>query len=1482
MPGFDPEDRQTDISGDPPPQRPLSSKQMAGAQSATVNRTKLPSGPMPAGKGMTPGDMQDSHNGQSADGGEDQKKKPGDAVDPSTPVLGGAQQVQQTVEGEARSALNYDPAQFNPQHPTDWLKAVAEHPVDTYFMGRHVWHALDAFFDPNAISESMFEIGAQNDAQIRLHGVHGNPRAPLSKEAADQIRKDAEHPDLVARKQQDDFASQQLAMLGDPRYLPMTITGGRGWLTVAAILGPTVGNAIFSDKHSPSDIAWGVVPALLFGGRLPPSAEKALVEAMPGAEGLIRHFGASQQAKSASVQAVHDNRQLIQDLMKQAQPESRRVVARAFGQGMKALDAQGMEKLEDTIFKQLEKKGGFNKAMLDEFGSMDPEKAVPLMVRAGLSEKTIAKAWTYGWKMPYDLMHISPEEPAMHWWTDYAHELPTEVRDKVEKGWQWTAHMVNQSTLGASGHAGAPEVSHWRSLIGHDRTNQLVSEQWEAHLKDVAGKELNDPAEVDRLYRALEGDETAYKSLSGGMRYVRDSMRMVAAGLRKVAHETNYSHDFVHNFWPRVPALIREGKYLRPMGRGGDVMMRQVQKHRALGVNMVDMLTESRMQVEQRYKTVQEANEAQQRLRSTVSRQILDGTPLHEIEAVKNLPIADWEAIERIRSVVSTSPEIAKQEAQHYADQIAPDFSTNPFDSIKRVSGYLRSMASFHAVNNLLNSVSKDGKALAVYRPVNDDRAMRILQDQGYVALGTRGFERVLVSSKYAELLQRATRPTRGGPGTARALADLEGTAVSMIMYSPRIHGMNMAARLGMLGAMHPIETLRWFKHGLIQKPNVTQIGHEEFRMEAWRAGVIPPKRDMTGLHGGGFADQFARTLSGLTGDIDLQQTPMIRDMANSSAVAKGSSGAKQVLGRVRDLLWGRQSDLWSWVSDFGVMAYHLEKQAAVHGGMAEADAEMYAARRANSWMGHVAPEDTNPNLHAIAKTVAFAPNWWRTWAELLTGVYKRGGFGWSPDVIKYVVQNEVKTAMAAVAFQQLTANAMNMMMSGHTIYQNDPGNWGKVEITAPWAIAALNAAGLGIDPKTGRDAKGKKLTMENPLARQMVDTEEAMGLLTGAPMWSPATMLHGASHFAAGRESPVASSLFALGNIDLYRSISSDGIRYIDPTHNQPFGNPGADLAAAALDLTPFASIAQNMQQAIVADQGAEDITGPFGLQIPKVVADALGPQAIGGDLLKMLLVGMTGVNPPYMRASKTFGPSPTDDQYKTVHDLQDTYQQHMTALSTSTLTGQMAPYQWLNAYRQLGAQHAAEMRAMFHDAPEYNYGPLGLTASWENIYDQALDNNGVLDADKLRSLQREWRASHSAADYTAVQSELRVNDQKYPMLALYHKTLDAYDNWQSDWCKSNGVSTEQLRSELTGYARVYNDRNASRQWLADHPDITQFETAKKTEFESGSSQYGMAGLMYCLFFNPTAADRYMLTSGTTQEQIEQQVEQQQVPTAP
>jgi hypothetical protein len=1482
VPGFDTEDKNPSL-GDPSTQSttPLSSKQMKGAQQATVNRTQQPSASSSNGVDRSQEPM--TKSGQTQAQIDKEAQQPGAAGAPP-PGVEGIGQIGSALAREFTAAKAQADAtlNLNPAHAEDWWKHALESPVEAYYIGRHIYNAYyGAFLDSSAIERSVHNIWGQDNA---VGWLLRQTAATSGGVLAGQQATGASREDVTAGA-----LGMGLPAGADPSNLLVVGRVARGFELTARFLGPSAASAIFTDQHSPSDLAWGILPAILFGGKLPHSVSAEVEKIAPAAGKVFERLSAARMAQEANKVGAQDREKMLQELLRDgSMPAISDTLAKQWEAGMTPLSKEESKRITSAIQQR--------------YGTLDANKVIPNLIRDGASPRLLSNVWTKLYRMNYDLNHVAPEEAALVDPRVHIPNMPAALAKEMQDGFQWAGHMIHQGELGTAGHAADPVVSRFRSLLGMQSTDKLVEQMWTKHLLTLAGDEAKDPAVWDALGRALESSgaeqQAAYESLSVGMKAVRDEMRLVAAGIGKAGQEIG-QFQRVTNYWPRVGLLARDAKGLRPLRRGGvQPLSREPLRHRTLAVNTVDLLTESRMQVEQAYKTVKEANAAVARQRNYVVESILNDTPWYEIvgETGAGVPKTDYELIQQIQQGARNGdPAIARMEAEEYAKQLIPEFSENPFDGIPKLGRTLRAITSQYAIEDLLNATGKDGKSLAIRRPTND-REWRRVTAQGYSQIKVPGFQHVLVNAQYGQLLEDAARAQ--SLGHFKKLAELENKAVTMIMYSPRIHGLNMAARLGIAFALHPLEVSRWFGEGLLQKGGLSQlglrgtdrIGAEEYRMIPRRYGLVPPNPDL-GKYSGGWADSYIAKVGDLFGDTDLGRTPLNRDMSAVSAVAKASSGAKEVMGNMRDLLWGKQSELWSWVSDFGNMMWWIEYAAAQRGGtfagkLGAEEAARYATARANSWMGHVAPVDWNPNLHALLKTAAFAPNWWRTWAELLTGYYRNQGFGWSPDTIKYVVENEIKTALAAVAFQQLSANALNMVFSGHTIYQNDPGNWGKIEITNPWVLELLNQTVLKsnpIDTKTGRDPKGAKLTWENPIARQMVDTEQMMGFLTSSPSWTPETMHQGFSQFLAARTSPVAQSIAALFNIDLYRTIASEGSpRYVDPNHDTLLGaSPITELLTAGGDLTPFANISQQIQQQVIQGNVGET-QGPFGLPIPKAVTDSFTPQSIAGDLARSFLIGLTGMNPPFMRSSKTEGVTPTDDQYKAVHELQTKYQQQMNALSTSTLSGQMAPYQWLASYRQLSAQHAAEMQALFLHAPEYNNGPLGLTNSWENLYDQATDKTGVLDADKLRSLQQQWRAQHSQADYAAVQSELRGNDQKYPMVALYHKTLDAYDNWQRDWCLENGVDLSTLQSDMSGWSKVYADRNASRQWLLDHPEITEFENAKKTEFESGNSKYGMAGLMYALFFNPTAADRYLTTSGETIDDVIQQVENEQVPAAP
>src|SRR5260370_33272567 len=103
------------------------------------------------------------------------------------------------------------------------------------------------------------------------------------------------------------------------------------------------------------------------------------------------------------------------------------------------------------------------------------------------------------------------------------------------------------------------------------------------------------------------------------------------------------------------------------------------------------MLTESRMHVEQLYKTEAEANAAVSRQRIRIATGIVDGTPWHEIEQGLSqfggvIPEVDRGVIAGIHALAETQPEVARMEAEEYAKNLIPEFTTDPWEGLKRLA----------------------------------------------------------------------------------------------------------------------------------------------------------------------------------------------------------------------------------------------------------------------------------------------------------------------------------------------------------------------------------------------------------------------------------------------------------------------------------------------------------------------------------------------------------------------------------------------------------------------------------------------------------------------------------------------------------------------------------------------------------------------------------------------------------------------------
>src|SRR5438067_2034700 len=125
---------------------------------------------------------------------------------------------------------------------------------------------------------------------------------------------------------------------------------------------------------------------------------------------------------------------------------------------------------------------------------------------------------------------------------------------------------------------------------------------------------------------------------------------------------------------------------------------------------------------------------------------------------------------------------------------------------------------------------------------------------------------------------------------------------------------------------------------------------------------------------------------------------------------------------------------------------------------------------------------------YMMSRLLFFAPNWQRTFYELMAPTYNTRALAATPELRRYMWTNDLHTIRGMAMAQFFTGNAMNMMLSGHPQWENDPGNTHKVEVTRPEILQAMQKVGQlqDFDPATGRRASdGAVVTMENPWARQ-------------------------------------------------------------------------------------------------------------------------------------------------------------------------------------------------------------------------------------------------------------------------------------------------------------------------------------------------------------------------------------------------------------
>src|SRR5262249_12046941 len=139
----------------------------------------------------------------------------------------------------------------------------------------------------------------------------------------------------------------------------------------------------------------------------------------------------------------------------------------------------------------------------------------------------------------------------------------------------------------------------------------------------------------------------------------------------------------------------------------------------------------------------------------------------------------------------------------------------------------------------------------------------------------------------------------------------------------------------------------------------------------------------------------------------------------------------------------------WRAVFAFQVFAFHVEQRALKNRfpDMDPARVNMYASFRGNRWGGAIEPEHYSQFGYYAIRLLLFAPNWLRSFFDRNMPRYLKGELGASPELQRYVWEQEVRSTLAFLAGQQVTGNMLNYLLSGKSIYQNQPQNRNRIEI---------------------------------------------------------------------------------------------------------------------------------------------------------------------------------------------------------------------------------------------------------------------------------------------------------------------------------------------------------------------------------------------------------------------------------------------------
>lgn len=1061
--------------------------------------------------------------------------------------------------------------------------------------------------------------------------------------------------------------------------------------------------------------------------------------------------------------------------------------------------------------------------------------------------------------MDYDLRRLHPEDVQPRALHEYLDEVSAEARPH--------AQQLIGSTYGVLAFIqGGPHMlednaieSLVQSLLNRQRAHEAMLGEFFfpqlAAVADAGGVDL------EQAMRAIR-DDAAFEGLSPEGRMIVDAWRHIQLLLRDRAMAVGARSDFVGRFDPRVPVREAEDEAsgLLPRLRAGQSPIGTTSKAHRTEVFQLDPEDPTRLALGEKYRTVFDLNAAMEEARSS-----------------------------HVASLMGQGED--RLTAEIAARRRYPTYHTNlAYALYEYLAPELRALNAHQAVQELLYAFTEDGSRLAYQRAERAaPAAYRPLRTAG------RAFQNVLFHPKFADAIDKANEHV--SLGRFEAVARVNSEAKQGIMLWPQIHALNVAGRVLPMMLTHPWAAIEELL-GHDMAPGLEGLDRQTRRMyramEAMQNGVVPHKaaREL-------FTNVMTE-LGNATGDSRMFEVP-------TGAQAEGASKfirdkARQMPGLVGRVTPGWLQHLndifWRAVWAFQVFAYHVEQRAlrARMPKMDPARVNLYAAFRANRWGGAIEPENWSQFGYHASRMLMFAPNWLRSFLELQLPVYLRGELAASQELRRYVWEQEMRSMVAMLAGQQITGNAMNYLLSGHSLYQNQPQNRNRIEIdpSNPYSPGRMVYDALhgvdpalvaGVDPDTGVNPKnGAPLTWENPFARQQTQIEQGLSV----PYFGDQTADQPAAGetFAASHASPIVQALAMAANVDIYKTARNGGrtMEHVDPQGWNP-----SVLWPALLQLTPMGysfggaalqaahDTAPQAQEQPGAGQPGQEPTWQDqwkawakDLPVPQGYRDMVA--AMPDSAVKTLISNIMGVQSPYEKAETSKGTRMGDVQDARLQEVLATHHQVMAQHSQDMFSGKDTPYQWRQWYQSYVPNYDGQLQSYFQGSPEYTRGQLGLYHKWQQTYaDAELPDHSGIDWGKLEQKQAEFRSQHSDAEMQAIAAYQAQTERDYPALRMYREVTENHRAEQRIWARQLGMTDVQLSKMLSDYGQVAGDRRAQGAFYAQHPQMTAY--LRQNEDWEINNPYGR---MYSLYYHTAAMRRWLAAAGETEQQGARQLEQE------